>query len=127
MIRRRKKGPKQKGLMKHIGAKRRKAGNRGGRGFAGRGKKGKKSKKTRYIVLGEGLGKEKGFFKPHSTKSEGINLGDLMKLAKDGEVKTKYKVLGSGTPLPGIKVIAKSFSNKAKIKIEKAKGQAVVE
>jgi len=127
MIRKRKKGPKQKGLMKHIGAKRRGAGNRGGRGFAGRGKKGKKSKKTRYIVLGQGLGKTKGFVKPRVRKPKSINLSDLMKLVKNGEVKTDYKVLGSGTPLPGIKVIAKSFSNKAKVKIEKVKGQAVVE
>ena len=53
-----------------------------------------------------------------------------MKYVKNGEVdatKLGYdKVLGKGKVLPGVTVKAKYFSEKAKIKIEQAKGKIVM-
>ena len=128
MIRRKRKTKKKRGYEMHSGLRRRGAGNRGGRGNAGVGKKGSQ-KVTKLLAQGRKLGKKKGFVH-HKSPIKSINLGELMKYVKNGVVdalKLGYeKVLGKGKVLPGVTVKAKYFSEKAKQKIEQAKGKIVM-
>lgn len=116
-----------------------------GRGNAKRGR-GKGSRKGRGSVKSYGGGyrnfmfiakyepwrlNKKGFYS-HRKKERGINLKEVEKLCEknknDIDV-TKYgydKVLGSGDLKRAIEVKAHSFSKKAKERIEKAGGKAII-
>lgn len=129
MIRKPKKTRKKRGYEMHSGLRRRGAGNRGGRGNAGQGKKSGGQKQTRRLAQGRKLGKY-GFTNPTKKKIKTINLRDLSKHVKGNSIDVSAlgydKVLGVGEAPKGVTVKAKVFSSKAKEKIEKAKGKAVV-
>ena len=130
MIRKDKKTRKKRGYEMHSGLRRRGSGNRGGCGNAGQGKKSGGQKETRLHAQGKKLGRYG--FTSHAKKKavSSINLRELMKHVKDGRVnavKLGYdKVLSRGEALKGVSVKARYFSDKAKAKIEKANGKAVV-
>lgn len=71
----------------------------------------------------------KGFFSIHS-KQKAINLDDIEKLTGKNEINVVEfgfgKVLGGGTLTRPLKITARSYSAKAKEKIQKAGGQAIV-
>lgn len=134
MIRRQKKSRKQRGNQKKTGLRHRGAGNRGGRGNAGRGKKAAAQRKHHFIVNGNPLGK-RGFKVPSPERKEviAITLDEVMQKAL--ELKTKEidlsklgidKVLGSGVLSDKLIIHASSFTEKAKKKIEKIGGQAII-
>ncbi len=129
MIRREKKSRKKRGYEMHSGLRRRGAGNRGGRGNAGQGKKSGSQKQTKRLAEGRKLGRY-GFTSHSQKKAKAINLGELMKYAKNGvadAVKLGYnKVLGKGKVLEGITVKATAITQLAKEKIKKAKGKIVM-
>jgi len=96
-------------------------GNRGGVGMAGTGKRA--DQKKTYI-----LKYEKNYFgkkpKTKRTKEKVINVGDIK---GKGEIILKgYKVLSGGEVKEKITIKADSFSKKAKEKIEKAGGKAIL-
>ncbi len=128
MIRKPKKRTKKRGYENHSGLRRRGAGNRGGRGNAGMGKKSGGQKKSWLLAKGLRLGSYG--FTSKRVKPKSINLGELMKFIKNNEVnalKLGYeRVLGRGSPVKGVKVIARYFTKSAKNKIESVNGQAVV-
>ncbi len=129
MIRKAKKTRKKRGYEMHSGLRRRGAGNRGGRGNAGQGKKSGGQKQTKRLAEGWKYGRY-GFVNKTKKTVKTINLSKLMSFVKNGVVDaTKLgfdKVLGKGKALSGVSVKAKSFSDKAKFKIEKAKGKIVM-
>jgi len=111
-----------KAMKKHKGK-----GNRGGKGMAGTGKRADQKKtyiiKYRYPYFGKKGGKRERKKK----KNKRINLDDIEKLIDGKEVEFKnYKILGRGEIKKPIIVKAKEFSKKAKEKIEKAGGKALV-
>lgn len=58
--------------------------------------------------------------------NNGTNLGEINKIAKDGEIIViPGKVLSSGEISKKLKIVAFSFSNEAKEKILNAKGEAL--
>jgi len=130
-LKKRKKSRRMRGTRLHgKAAKKHKGkGNRGGKGMSGTGKRA--DQKKTYILkymknyFGKKVRKKKG------KKIKRINIGDIEKNLKsfvnekrDIELKN-YKVLGKGELKQAITIKAKSFSKKAKEKIEKAGGKAV--
>lgn len=129
-----KKTNKRRGSMTHGWGSKKKhrgAGSRGGRGNAGIEGHKRLMLKMRGIEIGSrgfATMKEKGLKK----ELKNVNIGELEKLA--GEKKEVIirefgyeKVTGKGSLSRPLKVIAKSFSERAQEKIEQAKGQAVLE
>jgi large subunit ribosomal protein L15 len=123
VVRRRKKSKRAGGTKTHFGGiggkQKRGKGSKGGKGRAGHGKRAGHMKfffKTR---------KKKGFTPVKTKKIKTINLSALSKM-KGKEIdltKLGYdKLLGSGKITRAITVKVKSFSKKAKEKIEKAGG-----
>jgi large subunit ribosomal protein L15 len=109
--------------------KHRGGGSKGGRGQAGQFKHKKtffkrwgKAKQPRFKSL------EHRGIRP---KEKAINLGDLVKLTDKNEIDAKEfgygKVLSEGVLERPVTIKAKKFSERAKQKIEKAGGKAVVE
>jgi len=128
----RKKVVKMRGSKTHgYGSKKkhRGGGSKGGRGQAGQFKHKKtffkrwgKAKQPRFKSL------EHRGIRP---KEKAINLGDLVKLTDKNEIDAKEfgygKVLSEGVLERPVTIKAKKFSERAKQKIEKAGGKAVVE
>ena len=145
VVRKQKKSRKQRGSARHGWGARKKhrgAGNRGGRGKAGTGKRGAQ-RKTYWLAKGiNPLGK-KGMIKKRSRKfAKTINISDINKKLNTWIVNGKVgkdagvividlamlgynKLLGTGVPIGKFKINVKSFSKKAKEKIEKAGGEIV--
>ena len=113
------------------GKKARGKGNRGGRGNAGLGKRGGHKKTYMLKHLYPYFGKEG--LKP-GKKIDSINLFDITnklgkykKTSEGIEVNLpEYKILGEGEVKEKLIVRASGFSKKAKEKIEKAGGKAIV-
>jgi large subunit ribosomal protein L15 len=109
--------------------KHRGSGSRGGKGQAGQFKHKKtffkrwgKAKQPRFKSLEE---------KNVRLKERAINIGDLVKLTDKSEIDASEfgygKVLSEGALDRAVTVKAKKFSERAKEKIEKAGGKAVIE
>jgi large subunit ribosomal protein L15 len=100
--------------------KHRGGGSRGGRGKAGF----TKHKKTHMILYEPDHGAKKGF---HSLKKKCkiINVSVLERIAKDGKVNFKGKIVGCGQIKIALEVKAFSFSATAKEKIEAAGGKII--
>ena len=132
MKRKRKKVIKMRGSKTHgHGAKKkyRGKGSRGGKGYAGS----KKHRKT-YILRYEKEHLGKRGFKSKTRKSvRTINIKDVERIAEEkGTNKINLtelgyeKVLGKGSLTKPLVIEAKSFSDNARLKIEKAKGKAII-
>jgi len=113
--------------------KRRGSGNRGGRGMAGSGKMAGQNRPSILKEFGTTYFGKRGFNRPQKMikKLKIINLNEIEKIAQIENLSTfdasKYdKVLGKGKLTKKIKVISKSFSEKAKAKIAEASGEAEV-
>ncbi len=111
--------------------KNRGAGNRGGRGMAGTGKRADQKKPTIIKSGDKRYYGSFGFSRPQSkTKTPKIiNLSQINDIvlktnAKEFDACKYDKVLGKGNLTQKIKIIAKSYSNLAKEKIEKVGGEA---
>ena len=129
MYTKRKKKIRQRGSLTHgWGAKKkhRGAGNRGGRGMAGSGKRADQKKPTiiKEFGLKNYFGKH-GFKRKNVSKIKTINIGDLNFDKQDINLtELGYnKLLGKGIPNKKYIIQVKSFTKKAKEKIEKAGGQ----
>lgn len=142
--RRRKKVVKYRGSHTHGGGakkKRRGAGHRGGRGLAGSGKRAHHNKQRIFKLFGKDYFGKKGF---HSKKkkSKAVNIifleENFEKLLQDKIIAKKNefceislkeigygKLLSSGNPTRKYKIHVKTFSKKAKEKIETAGGEIV--
>ncbi len=101
--------------------------NRRGKGIkGGRGRAGAWDHKKHLSLSIE----RKGFRPPKKKSLRTINVGELERIAEGNEIdltKLGYdKVLGRGTISTPLTVIAPQFSEKAKEKIEKAGGKAVI-
>lgn len=142
--RRRKKVLKYRGSHTHGGGakkKRRGAGHRGGRGLAGSGKRAHHNKQRIFKLFGKDYFGKKGF---HSKKkkSKAVNIifleENFEKLLQDKIITKKNefyeidlkeigygKLLSSGNPKRKYKIHVKTFSEKAKEKIETAGGEIV--
>jgi large subunit ribosomal protein L15 len=103
------------------------SGNRGGKGMGGTGKKAGQRLSFIHRYLHPYLGKQG--YTSRSTrrkKNKFINVGYIQAKFKPGEVSLKgYKVLGEGEIKDKFVINAKSFSKKAREKIEKAQGRAI--
>ncbi|MCW1296307.1 MAG: uL15 family ribosomal protein [Candidatus Parvarchaeota archaeon] len=136
----RKKSRKKRGYSRRLGQKRRGAGHRGGRGKSGMGKRGEQKVSS---AASNTIGK-RGFVPILKKHERGINIGFIDEkiesllekgiASKDGEYyvidisKLGYdKLLSGGNVTKKIIVKAKSFSKKAKEKIERAGGKIVGE
>lgn len=130
VVRRRKKYRKKLGSRSYHGdtKNRRGHGIHGGRGRAGAWDHKKSS--FRYEVLGK-----KGFVPPRKREEIVINLSKINEIVTSPSFKGDSidvtemgytKVLGGGNLSKPIKVIAYSFSERAKEKIEAAGGEAVI-
>lgn len=142
--RRRKKVVKYRGSHTHGGGakkKRRGAGHRGGRGLAGSGKRAHHNKQRIFKLFGKDYFGKKGF---HSKKKKpkAVNIifleENFEKLLQDKIIANKNefceislneigygKLLSSGNPTRKYKIHVKTFSKKAKEKIETAGGEIV--
>jgi large subunit ribosomal protein L15 len=102
------------------------SGNRGGKGMSGSGKRGDQRKSFVIKYLFPYFGKRGFTSRPTAKKiSNVMNIHELARY-KEGEVRLeKYKILGQGELKGKYIVKAKSFSKKAREKIEKAGGQAI--
>jgi large subunit ribosomal protein L15 len=135
----RKKSRKKRGYTRRLGQKRRGAGHRGGRGKSGMGKRGEQKISSASSNLGK-----MGFFPIKRKYEKGINIGDIDEniqrflkngiASMDGEYfvldisKLGYeKLLSGGKITKKLMIKAKSFSKKAKEKIEKAGGKIIGE
>lgn len=110
--------------------KRRGAGNRGGRGNAGTGKMAGQKRPSILKEFGLEYFGKRGFNRPQKVikKLKVININQINKeIIKSGKTEfdaSKYdKILGKGKITKKVKVIGKSFSEKAKNKISKAGGE----
>ena len=128
----RKKNSRQKGSRTHgWGTKKhRGAGNRGGRGMAGSGKRADQRKPTIIKEYGlENYFGRHGFKRPQKSikKIKTINVGDIKSSEKEINLHEQgyTKLLGKGTISKGYIIKIKSFSKKAKEKIEKSGGQII--
>ena len=102
------------------------SGNRGGFGNAGMGKHASHKKTLALKLYGKNYFGKEGL-KAKRNKLIGINLSDLPKAPKSNELIIKgYKILGDGEAEKGIISKASGFSQKAKEKIEKIGGKAIV-
>ncbi len=130
MVRRRRKYRKKLGSRSYHGdtKNRRGAGIKGGRGRAGAWDH--KKSRFRYEVLGK-----KGFVPPRKREEIVINLSKINEIvtspsfsgdAIDVTELGYTKVLGTGQLTKPVKVVARSFSERAKEKIETAGGEAVI-
>jgi len=104
------------------------SGNRGGKGMAGTGKKAgqKLSYIHKYLMPYSG---KQGYTsrKTEKKKNDVINIGDIQKKYKAGEINLEnYKILGGGEIKGKFVIKAKSFSKQAREKIEKAGGKIIV-
>lgn len=131
-MRRRRKVQKYRGSKTHGGGamkKRRGAGNRGGRGNAGSGKRGDAKKPSTW--------NDKDKFGMHGFKSKtrkydkAINVGDLHKIAKSGNINLAdmkiTRLLGAGKVSGAYNITVSKASAKAIEKIEAAKGKVIVD
>lgn len=145
VVRKRKKSVKLRGSRTHgwgSPKKHRGKGSRGGKGKAGM--SGKRGQQRIFLgrKLGVTLGK-RGFKRPIGKRDKIINLDDIEKkldnfiqnkiAVKKGDKieidisKAGYtKVLGTGRVTKKLIIKAKSFSKKAKEKIEEQKGEAII-
>ncbi|NYZ79994.1 uL15 family ribosomal protein [Candidatus Micrarchaeota archaeon] len=130
MRRHKRKITKQRG-SRHVGRGKAKRG-RGKGSHMGRGsvKRSQRNKMHIYKYEPERLN-HKGFFSIYAkSKQRAINLDDIERLTEKNEINVvdfKFgKVLGGGTITRPLKITAYSFSAKAKEKIQKAGGQAIV-
>ena len=132
-VNKRKKSARMRGQTTHgYGAKKkhRGAGSRGGRGMAGSGKRADQKKPTILKLYGTAYYGKRGFFSIRKKRLKIINLEQIQKnfdhLLKEGVIDLKEydKVLGKGHITKKAKIICKSFSSKAKQKIESVGGEA---
>lgn len=140
--RKRKKVLKYRGSHTHGGGakkKRRGAGHRGGRGMAGSGKRAHHKKQLVFKLYGKDYFGKKGFHSKRK-KIKAVNISFLEdnfeRLLQDKIIAKKNelfeihldemgcsKLLSSGKPTRKYKIFAKTFSEKAKEKIESAGGE----
>lgn len=132
-VHKRKKKVKMRGSKTHGWGSKKKhrgSGNRGGFGMAGTGKRAHHKKPTiikLYGNLKNYFGK-KGFRRPQKIiiNENAINIEELEKLPQT-EINLESlgytKLLGKGNPTRKYEIIVKSFSKKAKDKIEKLGGK----
>lgn len=109
--------------------KRKGSGNVGGKGMAGTGKRADQKKTLILNLPYEYFGKKGNIARKKlaKKKKDQINIRDIVKNLKGKEVEFKnYKILSDGEINKAITVKAESFSAKAKEKIEKAGGKAVI-
>ena len=135
----RKKSRKKRGYQRRLGQKRRGTGHRGGRGKSGMGKRGEQKISSASSNLGK-----IGFVPIKKEYEKGINIGYIDEniqrflengvASMDGEYfvldisKLGYEKLLSGGKITKKFIIkAKSFSKKAKEKIERAGGKIIGE
>jgi large subunit ribosomal protein L15 len=108
-----------KSAKKHKGK-----GSKGGKGMSGSGKRADQKKSFVLKYDKEYFGKKVRTKK----KKKQINVGDIQKNYKAGEVDlSNYKILGGGEIKDKFNIKARSFSKKAREKIEKAGGKAIEE
>jgi len=103
-------------------------GSRGGKGFSGSGKRADQKKtfvlKKFYPYFGK-----RGFTsrKSEKRKNKIINIRDIQKRFKEGEIDlSEYKILGDGNITKKFIIKAKSCSDSAQKKIEKAGGEIII-
>jgi large subunit ribosomal protein L15 len=110
-------------MKKHKGS-----GNRGGKGMSGTGKRGDQRKTYVLRYLFPYFGKQG--YTSRSTKrkmNNVINLSQIASKFKPGEVDlSEFKILGTGELGGKYSIKAKSFSEAAKLKIEKSGGKAIL-
>ncbi len=130
VVRRRRKYRKKLGSRSYHGdtKNRRGKGIKGGRGRAGA------WDHKKHMFLHEILGK-KGFKPPRKREERVINLAKIDEIVNSPEFKGNTidvtelgytKVLGSGSLSKPVRVVARSFSERAREKIEKVGGEAVI-
>lgn len=134
MITKRKKVTKQRGHKTHgWGAKKkhRGAGNRGGRGMAGSGKRADQKKPSIIKIYGSKYFGKHGFKRPQKVivKHNSINVGDLKFNEQEINLQEKGfdKLLGKGIPNKKYIIQVKSYSKKAKEKIESLGGEVLLD
>jgi len=127
-----KKSKGQRGNTTHGHGARKKwkgSGHKGGKGMAGTGKRADQKKSKIIKLYGTSYFGKQGITSRGTKKriNKVINLSDIQKkfLGKT-EIELKdYKVLGEGELTKPLKITAKEFSESAKEKIKKAKGEAI--
>ena len=134
-VNKRKKNSRQKGSYTYgWGSKKkhRKAGNRGGHGMSGTGKRSDHKKTMILKKYGLDYFGKFGFRRHHSLLDEvkAINIESLNKF-KENTINLRKlgytKLLGKGNINRKVNVIVDTFSENAKVKIEKAGGQILTE
>lgn len=129
-LKKRRKSGRMRGRRLHGEAakKHKGSGNRGGKGMAGTGKRADQRKTYVLKYMYPYFGKQG--FTSRSTKrnkTKHINVGDIQIKYKPGEILLEnYKVLGDGEIKDKFTVKAKSFSETAVKKIEKAGGKVIL-
>lgn len=134
-----KKSKGQRGTNHYHGARKKwkGSGHHGGVGMAGAGKRADQKKTLVIKLYGHKYFGKQGITSKSTEKKKlnVINLGDIQKnldslMKKHGKRKDldlrDYKILGEGELNEGLKIKAKSFSESAKKKIEKAGGEAII-
>jgi large subunit ribosomal protein L15 len=134
-----KKSKGQRGTNHYHGARKKwkGSGHHGGVGMAGTGKRADTKRSLVIKLYGHKyFGKQGETSKStERKKTDAINLGDIQKnldslIKKHGKGKEldlrNYKILGDGELNEGLKIKAKSFSESAKKKIEKAGGEIII-
>ena len=119
-MKKRSKNTRHRGSHTHSRGAKKKArgkGHRGGIGMAGTGKKADQKKAT-ALSQKKYFGTTIALRRPIKKKLMSINLGDI----KEGKDYSKYKILSSGEPAKGLKVVAGAASAKAIEKIKAAGG-----